>query len=159
MPTSVKLQDMESYSLIFMIIAIAVIALPIIIILILKLIRFEPPKRKPKPVKLPVAKKIEPQQLKSMYLEKVREIETRYTNNLIDLRQAHIDLSKTVREYCAFASNINTDKLTLREIAKLGKPALFDMVKEFYQPEFAYESDKDINMSFWSAREVIRTWA
>jgi len=159
MPTSVKLQDMESYSLILTIIAIALIALPVIILIILKMIRYERPPRKPKPVKPAPVIHYEPQQLKSIYLGMISEVETRYTNNLIDLRQAHIDLSRIVREYCAKASHVNTDKLTLREIARLGKPSLFDTIKEFYQPEFAYDSDKDIKMSFWSAREVIRTWA
>ena len=158
MPTSVKLQDMESYSLILTIIALTLIALPIVIFLIYKLINRTPRTKVPKPKPVPVIH-YDPMQLKSMYLEKIKEIETRYRNNLIDLRQAHLDLSKTVREYCAKASGVPTDKFTLGEIARLGKPTLFQLIREFYEPEFAYGSDKDINDSFRNAWEVVRVWA
>ncbi|MBR6959682.1 MAG: hypothetical protein IKH76_04290 [Clostridiales bacterium] len=159
MQTSVKLQDMMSYSLILTIIAIAVIVLPIIIFIILKLIKFKPKNKpaKPAPV-VKVQKTYDPVSLKSLYLNKIREIEVRYNEGKIDNRGAHQELSKAVRDYCSEASQIPTDKLTLQEIGRLNLPTLYSLIMEFYEPEFAYESAKDMNTSFNGAREVITLW-
>ncbi len=74
------------------------------------------------------------------------------------MRKAHILLSQCVREYCEEASSVPANSLTLREIEKLNKPTLYNLIKEFYEPEFAYDSDKDIKASFMRAAEVVRTW-
>ena len=159
MQTSVKLQDMMSYSLILMIIAIAVIALPIIVFVILKLIKFKPKK---KPVKqmqpVVIRKNYDPVSLKSLYLNMIRDIEARYNEGKIDNRGAHQELSRVVRDYCSEASGIPADKLTLQEIGRLNLPSLYSLIREFYAPEFAYESARDMNMSFNGAREVITLW-
>ncbi len=157
MPTSVKLQDMMSYSVILTIIAVVLVLAPVIFLLVFKLIKFKPKKKvkveKPKP-----KKHYDPVTLKNMYLEKIKEIETRYSSSLIDMRQAHLDLSKTVREYCAEASDVPVNSLTLNEIERLNVPSLYLLIKEFYAPEFAYEADADIARSFMNAREVVRSW-
>ncbi|SCW56443.1 hypothetical protein SAMN02910456_01872 [Ruminococcaceae bacterium YRB3002] len=157
MQTSVKLQDMMSYSLLMTIIAIVLVLAPVIILLILKLVKFQP-KKKEKKVKPVVRPKIDPSKLRMMYLEKIKEIETRYATSLIDMRQAHIELSEAVREYCSEASGVPVKAYSLKEISVLGKPQLHEMVREFYEPEFAYDSDKDIKASFSKAREVVNSW-
>ena len=158
MPTSVKLQDMMSYSLILTIASIVLIVLPIVIFIILKLVNFKPKKRVKKVAPAKPKKKYDPAALKRIYLEKVKEIEVRYASDLINSRQAHIDLSKVVREYCSEASGCPAGSLTLNEIEQLNKPSLYLLIKEFYEPEFAQTSDKDIRESFAKAKEVITTW-
>ena len=158
MQTSVKLQDMMSYSVIMTIVAVVMIVLPVIIFIILKLTKFKP-KQKVKKVKAaPVKKKVDPAVLRSMYLEKIKEVETRYNTSLIDFRQAYIELSSIVREYCSEASGVPANSLTLRELEVLNVPSLFNLIKEFYEPEFAPASDRDINQSFRNAREVVNSW-
>ena len=157
MPTSVKLQDMMSYSTLLAVIAGILILAPIVVLIVLKLIKFQPKKRVKK-VKVVKKPKIDPARLRSMYMEKIKEVETRYETGLIDMRQAHLELSKTVREYCSEASGMPVDAFSLNEIALLNRPQLFEMVKEFYEPEFAYDSDKNIKASFSKAREVVTSW-
>ena len=158
MQTSVKLQDMMSYSLLLTIIAIAVIVLPLILFAILKFVKFKPKKKDPKAKPAAVKRKYDPVTLRNMYLEKIKEVETRYTTGLIDMRQAHIELSSVVREYCSEASGIPANSLTLKEIEFLNVPSLYNLIKEFYEPEFAPASDKDITLSFRNAREVVNSW-
>lgn len=159
MQTSVKLQDMMSYSLILTIIAVAVIVLPIIAFVIFKLIKFKPKKQPQKQVQpVVIRKNYDPASLKSLYLNKIREIEMRYNEGQVDNRGAHQELSRVVRDYCSEASAIPADKLTLQEIGRLNVPSLYTLIKEFYEPEFAYESAKDMNSSFSGAREVITLW-
>ena len=157
MPTSVKLQEMMSYSLIAAIIAAVLIVVPVLIIVLIKVTKFKP-KKKVKKVKEKPKKKYDPGTLKQMYLDKIREIQAQHSSGLIDMRKAHLLLSQTVREYCAEASSVPTNVFTLKEIEKLNRPILYNTIKEFYEPEFAYDSDKDINASFRNAAEVIRTW-
>ena len=157
MQTSVKLQEMMSYSLVIAIIAAVLVIVPVVIFVVIKLTKFKPKKRVKKVVAKP-KKKYDPATLKQMYLDKVREIEAQYASGVIDMRQAHILLSQCVREYCEEASSVPANALTLREIEKLNKPTLYNLIKEFYEPEFAYDSDKDIKASFTRAAEVIRTW-
>ena len=158
MPTSVKLQDMMSYSLIMTIIAVVLILVPVILIIVFKLSKIKPKKKVKRVYKAKPKKKMDPVTLKNVYLEKIKDIETRYVKDLISLRQAHIELSKTVREYCAEASHVPAESLTLKEIEHLNVPSLYLLIKEFYEPEFAHDSDKDIRSSFTNAKEVIRSW-
>ncbi|MBR2523846.1 MAG: hypothetical protein IKE53_05335 [Clostridiales bacterium] len=158
MPTSVKLQDMMSYSLILTVIAIAIVVLPVLIFSLIKLIGFKPKKREKKAAKPKPKRKLDPQALKALYLEKIKETETRYTNNLIDMRAAHLDLSRIVREYCSEASGLPYDNLTLSELYRFNMPELYNLIREFYEPEFAPSSDKDIAASFSNARGVVTSW-
>ena len=47
---------------------------------------------------------------------------------------------------------------TLKEIKKLNMPKLYNLIKEYYIPEFANISSGNAEKSIAQAREVIRKW-
>ena len=56
-------------------------------------------------------------------------------------------------------TDITTQNYSLTEIKKLNIPHLYELIKEYYEPEFADKSVGDFNDAINKARSVISKWS
>ena len=158
MQTSIKLQEPFTYSVIpFMIIICFVLAMTFYLVY---------SKRKKKKVKAKNNNlKVIPEKniknvpvIKGKYLEQLNSIEYKYTNNMIDLRKAYQLISESIRMFVFEITDITTQNYSLKEIKKLNIPNLYDLIEEYYEPEFASKSVGDFGVSIEKARRVVEEW-
>lgn len=96
--------------------------------------------------------------IKSKYLNQLNSIEYKYNNEMIELRKAYQLISETIRLFVFEITDITTQNYSLSEIKKLNIPILYELIKEYYEPEFASKSIGDFNNSINKARRVINEW-
>ncbi|MBO4242700.1 MAG: hypothetical protein IKT14_06075 [Clostridiales bacterium] len=160
MPTSVSLQHPFSYSLLLTILLIAAVLLPAVILIIMRLKGVKLPefKKKQKVKKVKYVPK-DPASIKARYLRMIDDIQNDRAYERIDNRESYLRLSTTVRNFVNELTGSNTQNLTLSEIETLQMPSLYELIKDFYRPEFAYDSGTvDMMKAFGDARTVIREW-
>lgn len=152
MQTSVELQDPFSYSIYitFFILAVIIIYTIVIFFCAKKIHRFKS-----------ISKKdvINMKEVKLKYIRKLEEIEQKLDNNKINTRIAYQSVSSIIRHFVYEVTNIKVQNYTLKEIAELEMPELYDLVKEYYNPEFAEQSFGDIKKSIEKTRKVIEKWS
>lgn len=158
MQTSVNLQQPFSYSKIQLIIIILIIA---IIIYYLNFYK----KKKGKKVEEKNEVKVIPEKniknipvIKEKYLKQLKNIENQYIQNKIELRKAYQMISESVRMFVFEVTDISTQNYSLEEIKKLNIPSLYELIKEYYEPEFASKSVGNFNNSINKARRIIKEW-
>ncbi len=156
MQTSIKLQFLYGYSNIPLVIfCFLVIILTIYFILKwnknkkTKTIKTE--KKSEENIKNILAKK-------EKYLKQLDKIDNKYKNKKIALRKAYQQISATIRLFVFEVTNIKTQNYSLSEIKELNMPALYELIEEFYEPEFASRSEGDFEASINNARRVIEKW-
>ena len=156
MQTSINLQEPFAYSII-----------PVIITICLTLIEtyyLIYTKKKKEKNRIDAVKAIPEKNIKNIpvikgkYLNQLDTIEYRYTNNMIELRKAYQMISETVRLFVFEITDITTQNYSLAEIKKLNIPILYELIKEYYEPEFASKSVGDFTTSINKARRVINEW-
>ena len=96
--------------------------------------------------------------IKEKYLNQLETIEYRYTNNMVELRKAYQMISEAIRLFVFEITDITTQNYSLAEIKKLNIPILYELIKEYYEPEFASKSEGDFQASINKARRVINEW-
>lgn len=159
MQTSIKLQEPFTYSVIFVVIitgfVLAMTAYLIYINIIKKKVKVEKNNLKVIPEKniknVPV--------IKNKYLEQLNSIEYKYTNNMIDLRKAYQLISESIRMFVFEITDITTQNYSLNELKRLNIPNLYDLIKEYYEPEFASKSVGDFEVSIEKSRRIIKEWS
>jgi len=156
MQTTINLQEPFTYSMIPLIVAI-----DLILILTVYLIYSKKTKKKSEEAKL----KIIPEKniknipvIKNKYLQQLKDIEYKYANNKIELRKAYQLVSETVRLFVFEVTDIATQNYSLSEIKKINIPELYELIEEYYEPEFASKSEGDFDSSINKARRVINEW-
>lgn len=150
MQVTTKLNDMFLYSI-----------WPIIIILIILILGFvlyfkKPKKKKLANIVLPVKKNI--MDIKNKYLNKIEILINDLNNKTISDRIAYQRLSCLIRNFIYEATDIKVQNYTLSEIEKANIPILYELVKEYYDPEFAINSFGNILSSIMKTKEVILKW-
>lgn len=155
MQTSVDLQAPFSYSIYPIIIVIA--------LLILLTIYFFTRKNKyEKEInEIPEIKDVNLKDLKSIkekYLKKLDEIDYNLNNNKISIRIAYQNLSIVIRFFVYEVTNIKVQHYTLKDIEKLNIPILYELIQEYYIPEFSKHSLGNIKFSLEKTRKVIEKW-
>jgi len=158
MQTSINLQEPFTYSLIPLIIVIGLVVLETYYFIHSgkkkEKIKEEENKVKAIPEKnikdIPVIKK--------KYLEQLDSIEYKYTNQIIELRKAYQLISQNIRLFVFEITDITTQNYSLAEIKKLNIPNLYELIEEYYEPEFASKSTGDFSNSINKARRVIKEW-
>ena len=160
MQTSINLQNMYNYSvwpllLVFLIFAIMTIGL--IVILVKK-------NKRQVAVKKPDVKKIQQKDIKnipvikSKYIKKLNGIESKFKDKKIDLRKAYQEISETVRLFVFEVTDITTQNFSLSEIKKANIPGLYELIEEYYEPEFAEKSVGDFDDAINKARRIVSEW-
>lgn len=158
MQTSIKLQEPFSYSVIpFIIIVCLILGMTFYLVY---------SNRKKKKVRIDNNNlRVIPQKniknvpiIKGKYFEQLNSIEYKYKNNIIDLRKAYQLISESMRMFVFEMTNITTQNYSLKEIKKLNIPSLYELIEEYYEPEFANKSVGDFGVSIEKARRVVKEW-
>lgn len=158
MQTTINLQKNFTYSFIPLIIIFLLIIGFTIYIVISKKAKNNV-KEKPKRVKEIPEKNIKNiPVIKNKYLLQLNDIEDKYTNKRIELRKAYQLISEAIRLFVFEVTDITTQNYSLTEIKKLNIPKLYELIEEYYEPEFASKSIGDFNSSINKARRVINEW-
>ncbi len=159
MQTSINLQEPATYSII-----------PLIIVFILIIIEFyylfykKNNKNKINKIiknkeKLIPEKNIKNIKLiKEKYFDKLNQVENKYKNKIINLREAYQLISEIIRLFVFEITDITTQNYSLSEIKKLNIPDLFNLIKEYYEPEFSNKVDGNFDEAINKARRVIEKW-
>lgn len=153
--TDLEFQPPFSYSISLIIIVIV----PIVILTICFIVWKNRKRRKHKA--LPEVKEVNLKDLniiKRKYLKKLSEINDKLNANKISTRVAYQNISVIIRFFVYEATNINVQHYTLKDIEKLNMPILYELIQEYYVPEFAEYSVSDIKDSLEKTRKVIETW-
>lgn len=156
MQTSIKLQEPFIYSKIPLIIIVCIVFIITYYFVYLK--------RKKKNVKEDFVKVIPDRNIKNVpvikrkYIEQLNSIEYEYTNNTIDLRKAYQLISESIRMFVFEITDITTQNYSLKEIKKLNIPQLYELIEEYYEPEFASKSTGDFGTAINKARRIVQEW-
>lgn len=158
MQITVKLQDMFSYSfapiLLFG-------TLAVLFCFIASNLKKAPKKKPPKKEKIRTTQTEKPKNISSIkaaYFKQLVDIEKKYSANELTNRKAYQKLSLIVRQFVYEVTNIKVTNYTLQELKELRMPKLYELIEEFYTPEFAAENDGNLIESIQKARKVIEEW-
>lgn len=158
MQTSINLQEPFAYSIIPVIIIICLTFIETCYLIYLR-------KKKNKSKIDEIKVKVIPEKniknipiIKEKYLKQLDNIEYKYANNIIELRKAYQMISENIRLFVFEITDITTQNYSLAEIQKLNIPILYELIKEYYEPEFASKSVGDFKSSINKARRVINEW-
>ena len=132
----------------------------IIIIFLLILILFIRKKKKDAKKKIVIITPNEKDKnaIKNFYIEKINELLVNIQKNIISNREAYQSLSKLIRMFIYEMTNIKVRNYTLGDIKNINIPILYELVKEYYSPEFSRESKGDIISSIEKTRKVMEVW-
>ena len=158
METSVGIQDAYSYAtwpMILMIcVIVGIILMTIAISVVVKLLSRKKVKKpkvvKPQPINL--------LKLKSECFMDLDEISRNLLAERITLREAYQQTSVRVRQFVFGATRINVQNYTLEEIQNLHMPQLEELIKDFYSPEFSWQSVGDFAESMDKTKKVVEQW-
>lgn len=96
--------------------------------------------------------------IKQKHLQQLEIIENQYTTQQINLRKAYQCISEDIRTFVFEVTDITTQNYSLEEIKKINMPQLYELIKEYYEPEFASKSVGDFENSIHKARGIINEW-
>ena len=96
--------------------------------------------------------------IKSKYLKEWDEIENEFLDKKINLRTAYQKISEIIRLFVFEMTDITTQNYSLREIKKLNIPILYQLIEEYYEPEFTSKPVGDFEEAIKKARGVIKEW-
>lgn len=157
MQTSINLQGLYEYSTMPIIIILGiVILLTIYLVYIQKKKTKDTLKIEEKPKIMLVEKNIP--EIKNKYLKQIDIIEKQYKNNELELRKAYQKISEKIRLFVFEVTDIKTQNYSLYEIRQLNMPNLYELIKEYYKPEFSSKSEGDFIDSINKARRIINEW-
>lgn len=153
MQISVNLQDFIFSPIVFLLLFLLIIL--IMTIYMLKI------KKKKEIKEIPEIKNIPLNDRKSItqkYIKKLNVLEQKMDNRKIELRLGYQELSTIIRHFVYEVTNIKVQNYTLEEIKKIDMPKLYELVREYYTPEFSEKSFGDIKSSIEKTRKVIEKW-
>ena len=157
MQITVKLQDMFSYSFTPILLFGALALLFGFIASRMK----KAPKKPPKKEKIRTTQTEKPKNISSIkaaYIKQLADIEKKFSANELTNRMAYQKLSLIVRQFVYEVTNIKVTNYTLQELKELRMPKLYELIEEFYTPEFAVKNDGNLIESIQKARKVIEEW-
>ena len=150
MQVQTELRPMFSYSI------WAIIITLILFIGIIFIRKYERKKVIKKEIVIPEYKDL--MAIKRNYLTKIQKLFNDFNNKKISKREAYQALSSLVRNFIFEATNIKVQNYTLKEIKMINMPILYELVSEYYDPEFAISSRGNIISSIEKTRMVIEKW-
>lgn len=161
MDTSVKLQDMFSFSLVPIYIVaglIGAIILYFIIDFIVRKIKSRPKKEVTKKQEIVVKKPVNVSASKEKYIEKLVILENEYNNGTCDVRNAYQQMSAIIRDFVFDVTGIKVQNYTLLDIKGLNMPVLEELIEEYYSPEFEEQSEGNVKVSLDKTKAAIERW-
>lgn len=158
MQTSINLQDPFTYSSIPLIITITLVIIFTIYFIYLRIVKSKEILEEVEIKEIPEKNIKNIPVIKSKYLAQLDAIEYKYENKMIELRKAYQLISESMRLFVFEITDITTQNYSLAEIRKLNIPNLYELIEEYYEPEFASKSVGDLQNSINKARRVINQW-
>ena len=155
MQIDISLQEPFSYSIFPIIFFLCLLLLPIIISILKKYVKF--PDKSQQQVIFNYNRK-DIYSLKYEYLLKLEKLENDLIDGKITSRKAYQELSMTIRLFVYELTGVEVQSYTLKEIKKLNIPVLYELVKEYYDPEFSKISKGNIKLSIDKTKGVIKRW-
>ena len=158
MQITVKLQDMFSYSITPILLFGA---LAFLFGFIASRMKKSPKKKPQKKETIRITQPEKPKNISSIkaaYLKQLADIEQKYSANELTNRMAYQKLSLLVRQFVYEVTNIQVTNYTLQELKELRMPKLYELIEEFYTPEFAVKDDGNVLESIQKTRKVIEEW-
>lgn len=150
MQVETKLNDMFSYSLFLLRLVFIILSIFVFLFFILK-------KHFKKDIKKVVVKK-NIFSIKHKYLKLISDLSNDLSNNKISNRHAYQNLSSIIRNFIYESTNIHVQNYSLSEIKEAGIPILYELVSEYYDPEFSKISKGNILNSIEKTKGVIEKW-
>lgn len=160
MDTSVKLQDMLSFSKIPIYVVVGLLAIIFLYFLIPWLIQLCKKKRiQAGGGKTALEKKkSDSADARQVYLELLDALERDFNQGICDIRCTYQRMSVIIRDFVYEMTGIKVQNYTLRDIRKIRMPILEELVEEYYSPEFAQKSEGDVKASLDKTRNAIKNW-
>ena len=149
MQIKTELNDMFSYSLFPVIILFVITVIFLLYLIIIK-------NNKKYNIITPNKKKL--LNIKNNYLNNLDILLNDYSNNIISKREAYHRLSLSIRNFIYESTNIKVQYFTLEDIKSIDIPILYDLVSEYYNPEFSRKSEGNFYDSIERTRMVISRW-
>jgi len=112
---------------------------------------------KQEPIKV-VVKVIDRNKIRMEYLAKLDTLDRKYKGKKITTRKAYNELSVLIREFIFKLTRVNLLKYSLSDFKKLNNPVLLELINEYYEPEFSYEGEGNLEVSIQKTRKVISEW-
>lgn len=153
MQIDVNLKTPFSYSWIPIVILLIVLLLPFLYLLLKKLGVFNLKKNN---ILSFTAKDIN--SIKYKYLNKLNDLDKSLNDKKITSRKAYQELSMLIRLFVYELTGLEVQSCTLKDIKKLNIPVLYELIKEYYDPEFSKISKGNIRASIEKTKEVISRW-
>lgn len=154
MQIDTSLQEPFSYSIYPILFFLGLLLLPILVSFLKKYIKI--PKKQQSVYNYYVTKDI--YTIKYEYLNKLNMLESELDGGMITSRKAYQELSMTIRLFVYELTGVEVQSYTLKEIKKLNIPVLYELIKEYYDPEFSKLSKGNIKLSIDKTRGVIQRW-
>jgi hypothetical protein len=96
--------------------------------------------------------------VKGRYLDEIDELQRRYSEHVIDERQLHHELSRTVRRFAAEHGAPGALAMTATDLGAAGHDDVAEVVATYQPPQFMWRPQSDPPMSVAAARELIEAW-
>ena len=96
--------------------------------------------------------------VKGQYLAEIDALYRRYAEQLIDERQLHHELSRTVRRFAAEHGAPGALSMTAADLGAAGLDGVAGVVSRYQPPQFMELPASDPPTSVAAARELIETW-
>lgn len=110
-------------------------------------------------IKVEEIKNVDINEIKRKYLEELDVIESQLNTNMIHIRIAYQDISRIIRHFVYEVTNIHVQNYSLKEIKDLDMPMLYELMQEYYVPEFSKYSYGNVKDSLQKTRKVIEKWS
>jgi hypothetical protein len=157
MKTSVELQGPFSYLIVWVILALLFIAAVVFSQIFFRK-KLGDRIKKEKQIRIKKIADSTLEGIKKKYIGELTCIEMDLRNQKITVRQAYQKMSLCIRLFVFDVTGIKVQKYSLSEIRRVNIPQLTQLVKEYYEPEFALESRMDVMSSMGRTRSVIESW-
>ena len=164
MTTSVELQEPLSFA-VWPWVALAVALLgAVAFVLIRKLVAYmkkkkelerlaaEERKRNPVPVKPSLP------ELKDKYMQKIIALENQFLTGQIESREAYEELSNLFRTFIYDATGVPAHKFTLYDMRGFNNPIAYNLVNNYYAPEFSSDTKGNILESIDFTKRAVFEW-
>ena len=96
---------------------------------------------------------------RNKFLKKIDEIEAAYNSGKLDTRGVCQQMSIEVRRFVRAVTGWPTETMVYLELVRLDRPELAELVRQYYEPEFAYFSDAAAKAAIEKGKELIIKWA
>lgn len=158
MQTSIDLQGLFSYSLWPLLITLFIFLMMTLWLVWKKVKSSIKPKKKEVVQVIPNKNIKNIPAIKKKYIDRLNSIENKYRSEKINLRKAYQQISENVRFFVFEVTDISTQNFSLAEIKKAGIPGLYELIEEYYEPEFAKKSVGDFDDAINKARRIVNEW-